>query len=44
MPGLAHHGGPVEIVITGLDPVSHASFATDPVGGRRVGGRIEVRP
>jgi len=33
-----------DIVITELDPVIHTSFAIDPVGGRRVDGRIEVRP
>jgi hypothetical protein len=33
-----------EIVITGLDPVIHASFGTDPIRGRRMDGRIEVRP
>jgi hypothetical protein len=33
-----------KIVITGLDPVIHASFATNPIRGRRVDGRIEVRP
>jgi hypothetical protein len=33
-----------DIVITGRDPVIHTSFAIDPVGGRRVDGRIEVRP
>src|SRR5690242_18612018 len=33
-----------EIVITELDPVIHAFAGTDLVGGRRVDGRIEVRP
>jgi hypothetical protein len=33
-----------DIVITGRDPVIHTSFTIDPVAGRPVDGRIEVRP